>query len=67
MERTITFIAEHKKREYEQLKEETELENIPLEEQQDLDFDLESDLADWTATFPIPNDIWKPSFSGRDQ
>lgn len=46
MERTITFIAEHKKREYEQLKEETELENIPLEEQQDLDFDMEPDLAD---------------------
>lgn len=46
MEKTVTFIAEHKKREYEQLKDEIELDNIPPQEQQDLNFDLEANLAD---------------------
>ena len=46
MEKTITFIAEHKKREYEQSKEEMELDNIPPQEQKDLNFDLEPNLVD---------------------
>jgi hypothetical protein len=46
MERTITFIAEHKKREYEQLKEEAEVEQNLPQEQQELGLDPESHTVD---------------------
>jgi len=42
MERTITFIAEHKKREYEQVKNETEFEVDPPQDQQDVALDPEA-------------------------
>lgn len=44
MEKTITFIAEYKKREFEQLKDDIEVENVPTQEQKDLD--LEPNVAD---------------------
>ncbi len=46
MERTITFIAEHKKREYEQLQSEAEMENIPPQDHDDLNFDAERQLTE---------------------
>lgn len=46
MERTITFIAEHKKREYEQLREGMEAENNLPQEPQDVDCDPETTTAE---------------------
>ena len=46
MERTITFIAEHKKREYEQLNEESEVTTSLPQDQQELNVDLEQKLTE---------------------
>ena len=46
MERTITFIAEHKKREYQQLHEEAEADNSLPQDQQELSFDPEQNLTE---------------------
>lgn len=46
MERTITFIAEHKKREYEQVKDRADVEQSLPQEQQELDLDPESRTVD---------------------
>lgn len=46
MERTITFIAEHKKREYEQLKDGEEAEKVLPQDHEDLNFDPEQNLPE---------------------
>lgn len=46
MERTITFIAEHKKREYEQLNEEPEVNKSLPQDQQELNVDPEQKLTE---------------------
>ncbi|HLW19580.1 MAG TPA: hypothetical protein VKX33_04620 [Cyclobacteriaceae bacterium] len=47
MERTITFIAEHKKRENEQVKNDVEFDVEIPQEQQDVAFDPESLTAEY--------------------
>jgi hypothetical protein len=46
MERTITFIAEHKKREYEQLNEELDSKSSLPQDQQELNIDPEQNLTE---------------------
>lgn len=58
MERTITFIAEHKKREYDQLKDGTEVDNSLPQDQQDLCFEPGPNSAELIFTCPTSrNDI----------
>ena len=47
MERTITFIAEHKKREYEQVENEIEFDVDAPKDQQDVAYDPESIKAEF--------------------
>lgn len=67
MERTITFIAEHKKREYGYLVEGIEEEINPPKDLHQLDFDPEPGTAqNNNLSFPS-NDIWRTPFPWGDR